>query len=891
MRRRNRIGVRLRMLVQRGRESARLDDELGFHLERQIAENRAAGMSTEEARAAALRAFGNPALLRDQARATWGWASVESLCRDLRCCTRTLWRSPGFAAIAILVMALGIGANIALFTVVRSVLLKPLPYPDPARLITIYENDTDTTHRDPYLPIDAASFWEWQRATRSTAQMAMISPWQQYNVSAQSGQLPEQIDAAWCTWNFFSLLGVDPAYGRGFAESDDRPGAPATVMLANAFWQRRYNGDPGVVGKTIWLDAKPYTVVGVLPRWFVYSGSFGGNSVEVWTPVRHDAPPDLMRTYGDHEFLGIARLLGGATQAALVSRLQALQHRIAIDHAGPAVHNSISARSMLDDAVHNYKTPLYALLAATGCVLLIACMNVAGLLVARAAARSKEMAIRAALGGGRMRLVRERLVESFALCVAGGGVGLLLAWSALQWLVHVRHDMNRVEAIRFDSEVAAFTVGIIAMCAMFAGLVSAMGIGGRHILTHLQESSRAHSGGVARAQLRRVLLVMQVGLTVVLLVGAGLLLKSFQKLRATDIGVPVDNVLTMHFSLPEARYKTPVQQVAFFEQLIGRVRALPGVQAAGLVSTAPGEGWGGDHSMSVVEHPHVAASQEPDLMVRGAEPGYFTAIQLPLLRGRIFTADERLERAHVAVISQSAAQKIFPGEDPIGKHLHDDYGGSNYEIVGVVGDTRWWVSLPPNPTLYWPIYGNDYSFATIVIRSIGASGREVESLAMPVEKVVAGLDPDLPVSDVQTLREAIGKTTVDSEFDSVLVLAFAVIALLLAAAGLYGVLAYLVAQRTTEIGIRIALGSPRERVLWRMLGDGLRPALLGLVLGLAASAAVVKQIQSILYETQPLDPAVLAAVAGTLLAVAALACMAPAWRASRLDPMQALRTE
>ncbi len=376
-------------------------------------------------------------------------------------------------------------------------------------------------------------------------------------------------------------------------------------------------------------------------------------------------------------------------------------------------------------------------------------------------------------------------------------------------------------------------------------------------------------------------------LTVVLLVGAGLLLKSYERLRNAGLGVPEDNVLTMHLSLPEARYKEPFEQIAFFERLIADVRSLPGVQAAGLVSTAPGQGWGGDDIVSVVEHPPLPKGEGFDLMMRGAEPGYFAAIQIPLVHGRIFTSDERLTRAHVALISQSAAQLCFPGEDPIGRHINDGSAGEVYEVVGVVGDARWSISQPVHPTLYKPIYGNGYSVATIVIRS----ARNVETLALPVQKLIGEMDPDLPVSNVMTLRETIGKSTIDSQFDSILVLAFAMIALLLAAVGLYGVLAYLVTLRTGEIGIRIALGAQRQQVLWLMLLDGLRPALLGLILGLGAGAAVVRLIRSMLYETEPLDPAVFFSVTATLLLVAALACLVPALRASTLDPVQALKTK
>jgi predicted permease len=869
------------------KRDADLERELRSDLELEEEEQRNRGLSPGAARQAAIRAFGNPALIREQTRAVWSWNRLEALGHDLRYGLRALRRTPGFTIMAVVVIALGIGANVALFTVVRSVLLKPLPFRDPDRLVLMYEYEPDRPHAMPWLPVDAGSFWEWQQATQSVAQMAMVSPFQGYNVSSEAGKLPEQIDAAWCTGNFLSLLGVQPMLGRDFTAGDDRPDAAATAILSASFWKRRYGADPAIVGKTIWLNAKPYTIIGVLPATFVYAGTFGGGTDQVWTPVRHEAPAWLMQTHGDHEFQVVARLGQGVTLAALESQLSALQKRIKTAHPEPAVHNAAIGRTMLDDAVQTYKTPLYALLAATGCVLLIACMNVAGLLVARAASRNKELAIRAALGGGRWRLMRERLMESMLLSAAGGWLGMLMAWGALTWLVHIRHDMNRVEAIRIDGVVAAFTVSIVLLCAMASGLISALSAGSKNVLAGLQEGSRSHSGGTGRAMLRRVLLALEVGLTVVLLVGAGLLLKSFERLRSADIGVPVDNVLTMRLGLPNARYSDPHKAVAFFEQLIAGVRALPGVSGAGLVTSAPGEGWGGDTGFSIVEHPPMAVGQGLDFMLRGAEPGYFSAIGLPLLQGRVFRQDERLERANVVLISRSAAQQYFPGENPLGKHIKDIGGNGTWEVVGVVGDVRWHIAQAPRPTLYWPIYGNGYTFATVVIRS----PHDVESLALPVQKIVGRLDPDLPVWNVMTLREAVGKSTVDSEFDSILVLGFAAIALVLAAAGLYGVLAFLVTQRTGEIGIRIALGAQRKELLSQVLLDGLRPALFGLAIGLPASAAVVRLIRTMLYETQPLDPAVFAVVGGLLLLVALAACLGPAWRASRLDPMAALRME
>jgi predicted permease len=877
-----------RRFFRREKADSDLIQEIDLFLAEEIDENMARGLSPEEASRQARLKFGNPRQVRESLWQQNTVAFVDSVWHDLKYSFRTLARSPGFTLMAVFVIALGIGANVALFTVVRSVLLNPLPYRDPGQLYTIYEHNQDTKDFNSYLPVAAGSFAEWQKAAQHVAQMAMVSPWHEYNVSAGGGKLPEQVYAAWCSWNFFSTLGVTPTLGRAFTASDDQPGAEATVILSAPFWNRRYSSDPSVLGKKIWLDGKPYTVIGIMPSSFVYSGAYGGSTTQVWTTVGHEASPWLMETFEDHEFLVIARLLPGTTLASLVDHLRSVQRQIKADHASPSIRPSVVGRPMLDDAVHDYKTPLYILLAATGCVLLIACLNVASLLIARTAARGKEMAIRAALGGGRWRLLRERLMESLLLSLAGGGAGLLLAWAALIWLVRTRHDMNRVEAIHIDFVVAAFTVAAIVVCALFSGLISALSADGKQVLAALQESSRTHSASHARASLRRGLLVLEVGLTVMLLVGAGLLLKSYQRFKSVDLGIPADNVLTMKVSLPDGRYEEDTQRVAFFESLIERVRALPGVQAAGLVSAAPGQGWNGnDFFLSVVEHPPVAKGQEMDFMKRGADPGYFAAIQIPLLRGRLFTADERLKRAGVAVISQSGARIAFGAEDPIGKHVMQRGETSSYEIVGVVGDTRWNVSQPMHPTIYCPIYGNGYNFATIVVRST----HDVEALALPVQKIVGELDPDLPVSYVMTLRETIGHAAIGSQFNSVLVLSFAVIALLLAAAGLYGVLAYLVTQRTGEIGIRIALGAQREQVLQLMLLDGLQPALLGLLLGLAGSAAAVHLLRSMLYETEPFDPGVFAIVTATLLVVAALACLVPSWRASRLDPMQALRTE
>ena len=512
-------------------------------------------------------------------------APFENLTRDLRYTVRTLARTPGFTLTAILVMALGIGATTALFTVVRSVLLNPLPYPQSARLVSLYESEAMIHSPSPWMPVAAGVFKEWQRATQGTAQMALVSPWQGYNVSAGGGQLPESITAAWVSWNLFRVLGVAPALGRDFLASDDQPSAQATAILSNSFWKRRFAADPAIVGKTIYLDAKPHTVIGVMPSSFDYPWA----KDQLWTPAGHDAPADLMSAYGDHNFYVTARLAPGATLAGLVSEVDTVERRVKLAHPEPPVHNHAVGRSLLDSTVEDFKTPLYALLAATICVLLIACLNVANLLVARSAARQKDLAIRAALGGTRWRLIREHLTESLALSTAGGALGLLFAWAALAWLQHSKIDIARAQEIHLDWWALAVVIAISTISGVAAGLIPSLGLHAGQLLESLQSSSRSHSGGRSRAQLRKALLTAEVSLTVVLLLGAGLLLKSYQQLRTRDLGSAADNVLTMQFALPDAHYNEPTQKVAFFEQLLARVRALPGVAAAGISSACPGK--------------------------------------------------------------------------------------------------------------------------------------------------------------------------------------------------------------------------------------------------------------------------------------------------------------
>ena len=812
---------------------------------------------------------------------------MKALLHDLRHAFRQLRRTPGFTAMAILVMALGIGANVALFTVVRGVLLKPLPFKDPDQLVMLYEH-TLPGNDFGFNNVAGGMYAAWKAQNRSFSSMGLLQD-NADNLSGSGGQLPETLRSARVSWDLFPTLGVQPAIGRGFVQSDDSPSANGTVVLSWSLWKRRFGGEPSVLNSTVYIDAKPYTVIGIMPAWF----EFPAPTTQLWTPIYHDASQRAISMIDFHFFQAIGRLKPGVSREQATADLSATTLNLHNAHRDlPFVSFAANSRPLLEAIVGPVKRPLYVLLAATACLLLIACLNVANLLVARSAARRKELAVRAALGASHLRLLRQHLLESLLLSVAGGAVGLVAANGAIAWLLRTRQDFARADSIHIDGVIAAFTVGVIAVCALFSGLVSALNAKGNQVLVGLHESSRSHSGGTQRTRLRKVLLAVEVGLTVMLLVGASLLVKSYQRLRATNIGCLTENVLTMGIDLPNAHYKTPgPAPVNFFESLLERVRALPGVEAAGFVTAVPGKGYYGDFDFSIPEHPPTPQGNGLFAIFRYADPGYFAAMGIPILRGHTFDDGQVLDRANEVLISESFAKTFFPNEDPIGKHLRRGHmipGQTDQSvIVGVVGDTRFAIGEQPRPMQYYPIFTGVQNFGTLVVRS----NRDVEQLAVPVQRMIQSMDHDLPVSDVLTMNQLLGKNTIDQSFDTTLLSSFALLSLLLAAVGLFGVLSYVAAQRTSEIGIRIALGAQREQVLRLMLFDGLWPAFIGLALGLAASAATVRLMRTMLYETQPLDPAVFTSVTIALLLVAALACMAPAWRASRLDPMQALRTE
>ena len=864
-----------------------LQRELESDLELEEEDQRERGLSPEEARYAARRAFGNLTLIREQTRAAWSWGWFERLTRDLKYGTRTLLRSPEFAIVSVLVMTLGIGATTSLFTMVRAVVLRPLPFRDSGKLVMLYEHYRHNNGGNGFNAVAPGDYRDWRSQTHGFEDMAAMRGYGAI-LSGVHSELPEVVQSAGGSANLFPLLGVEPAFGRIFTEAEDQPKGEPVVLLTWSLFQRRYAGDPSIIGKQIHLDTVPTTVIGVLPSWFTYPDA----RIQFWQPYAQTFSESDYGIHDGHQSEVVARLKPDVSAEAATREVSALQYRIHLAYASKPVAEDVWSRPMIDDLVRGVKTQMLALLCAVGCMLLIACLNVSNLLVARAAARRKEVAIRGSLGGGRLALIREQMIESLLICAAGGCLGLLLSLTSTRWLASNWRNLPRAETVHVDGWVFGFASALVLITGLLAGLVPAVTSTGKGLLTALQESARSAGFSASRARLRKTMLALEIALTVVLLVSAGLLFKSFLHLRLADLGCRTDHVMTMKFGLPEIQYNTPDKVVAFHESLLERVRRLPGVRGAALVSAAPGTGPHGDRVFTILERPAPSYSLQYDAMTLVADPQYFSVMQIPLLRGRVFTEHERLGNTHYIVVSKQFADRFLPGIDPIGKHVRSgwDTDVENYEIIGEVGDTVYDVTKPVEPTMYFPILSgipNRTSEATLVAYTSG----DPLAMSIPIQRQISALEPELPVYDALTMDQILGKSTASQGFAANLVLAFAALSLLLAAVGLYGVLSYLVTQRVSEIGIRVALGAQREQILRLVLFDGLRPALLGMILGLTASAGTTQLIRSMLYGTAPYDPTVIAAVILTLLSIALIACVFPAWRASRLNPMQALRMD
>jgi predicted permease len=799
--------------------------------------------------------------------------------RDIRYALRTLGRSRGMSLAAILVLALGIGANSAIFTVVRAVLLAPLPYRDPGRLVRLYERDV--VNPTLFNVVSAANFYDWRAAATSFESMAYYGEWQA-SLAPSDGSLPESLYGAICDAGFFPTLGVPPALGRTFREDEDRPNADRVVVISNALWRRRFAGEPSAIGSSIRLDGEMHTVIGVMPAAFAYPDA----STQIWLPVGRMLHPRYRQMRGNHRFSAIARLKPGVSIERARADLDGIARRIKQQYPDVLTGKGANVAALADRMVSGVRPMLLVLLGAVACVLLIACVNVGNLLLARAVAARREISIRAALGASRARIARQFLTESVLLALSGAAAGILLARVGTAVLIKMAGYIPRIETVRVNETVLAFTAAVTVLTGIALGLVPAF-LSSRGALSQgMHEGGRSSTSSRGARIVRDTVIAFQVALSLVLLIGAGLMLKSFANLRAVDPGFVPDRLLTIRFGLPSQRYKAPAQIAGFYRDLLDRVRVMPGVSTAALVTVPPLGGHFMDNVFTIEGRPPLPNGHFLDAVVRAADPDYFRAAGIPIRRGRVFTAAEWLAAADKAVITESMAAAFFPNEDPIGKRLRLNPRQS-YEIVGIVGDTRQNLAALPEPTMYFPLFEGDTSFAALMIRAAG----DPNLLSLPVQKEMRRLDADLPAVTVKTMDEMIWGGTQQNRFGLTLIGIFAALAVIMAAIGLYGVLAYTIGRRTGELGVRIALGASGSNITQLIVWQGLKPALAGVVAGIAGGLACARFLKTMLYEVTPTDPEVLAAVAMFLLAIALGACVIPALRASRTDPLVALRTE
>ncbi len=799
--------------------------------------------------------------------------------REIRYALRTLARNRGLSLAAILVFALGIGANSAIFTVVRAVLLAPLPYADPDRLVQLYERDVIGTN--PTNIVSAPNFYDWKARSRSFESMGYYGEWQA-SFSPSDGGLPENLTGTICDSGFFPTLGVQPALGRTFNAEDDRTDAARVAVINYALWQRRFSGSPAVLGSSIRLDGELHTVIGVMPKGFDYPTS----SVQVWLPVGRQLNPNFRTQRGNHRFYVLGRLLNGVTVQQARTEVDGIAARIKEEHPAELTGKGGNVITLADRVVSRVKPMLLLLLGAAACVLLIACVNVCNLLLARAVGARGEVAIRLALGASPGRIVRQFLTESLLLSFIGAGLGLVLARFGTDVLINMAGYIPRIETARMNGDVLAFATLIAILTGIAVGVFPALTSSMTGLKQMMHEATRSATAGRGRRFFRDGLIAVEIALSLMLLVGAGLMLKAFAHLRAVDPGFVPHRILTIRFSLPAQRYKTPEQIASFYRELLSRVRTAPGIQSASIVTVPPLGGHFMDNTFTVDGRPPMPPGQFMYAVVRAADPEYFKSVGTRLLRGRVFTETDRLDAADKAVITEGMAAAYFSGEDPIGKRIRLS-DRESYEIVGIVADSRQNLASPAEPMMYFPLLKGAFSFATLMVRASG----DPNSLSLPLQKEMRNLEPDLPAVTVRSMDEMMFGSTQQNRLGLTLIALFAVLAVILASVGLYGVLAYSVGQRTGELGVRIALGADTPKIARLILWQGLKPASAGIVLGLAGSLAATRLVQTMLYDVNPSDPIVLAGVVVLLLMITLVACFVPAWRATRIDPVTALHAE
>ena len=809
---------------------------------------------------------------------------MDSLLQDIRYAIRVCVRTPGFTAVAVLALALGIGANTAIFTIVNAVLLERLPFRDPNGIVALWEENARRPGRSNV--VGPSQFVRWGERSTSFERMAAFVD---TRANLTGGGNPEEVIVQNVTAGFFPILGVSPLIGRPFSDSENTDPQSSVVILSADFWQRRFGGDPNVIGRTIQLNARPQTVVGVMPpdfRLLIKVGSQSGKPADLWRPMVFAADA---RDFGGRYLESIARLKPGVSVRQAQAELSSIASALATETPQRNANWGARVIPLHDELSEEYRRALLILAGAVAFVLLIACANVANLLLARGAARQREIAIRAALGAARGRVVRQLLTESFVLAVLGGAVGLLVARWGLEILLAMSPvDLTTAGHVGLSYPVLAFTATVSLITALVCGLAPAFEGSRADVQEALKDGARQVGGGVRHRRMRQTFVVSEIALAVVLLVGAGLMLRSFSSLRRVDPGYSTTNILTMRLQLPGAKYRDDAQRIRFFQDATARIQELPGVHAVGAVSYLPLAGLGAGTSFTIEGQPPPPPGQDYVTNVSVCDNGFLQTMQVPLIRGRLFSEREMREKSNVVVVSESLVRTYFPHENPIGKRLSIVMSDPVVptEIIGVVGDVKFQdLTTAPRPTTYWPHPQLAYGTMTLTVRTAS----DALALAPSVERAIRTLDKDQPVSDVRTMSQWVAKSLAQARFSSTLLAIFAGLAMLLAAIGIYGVMSYTVGQRTSEIGIRLALGAEARDILTMIVGSAMRLTALGLAVGVVLALALTRTLTTLLYETAGTDPLTFGAVVITLGAVALLASYLPARRAARVAPVEALR--
>jgi putative ABC transport system permease protein len=824
---------------------------------------------------------------------------MNTFLQDIKYGIRMLLRSPGFTAIAVLTLALGIGANTAIFSVINSVLLQPLPFKNPAQLVSLRESESSPGD----FPLDGADYLDWQKLNKTFSSMSIFNYPHGYNASGAGEAEAAAVQPTQA--NFFETLGVQPLFGRAFAAGEDVAGKNHVVILSYTFWQRHFGGQRDALGKTVRLNDEPYTVIGVMPRWYNYPGD-----IDLWIPM--DMNSTMMHNRGSHWANAIGRVKDGVTIAqarADLLRVSAYLNKTYRSPTDQDVHSLIYP--LKDRLVGQSSSALLFLLGAVALVLLVACANIANLLLARATARQREMAVRAALGAGRWRLARQMLTESIVLSLSGAALGLIGAvWGVAILQNAETAPVPRINPISVNVTVLLFTIGVSLLVGVLFGLAPALQCSHLDLSEELKSSANAVVSSTSSGRaLRNTLIVVEIAVCLALLVGAGLLLRSFARMRSADIGVQTSNVLTMNLNLPDSKYSTAPMREQFIEQLQSRVAQIPGVVHAALsTEIAIIGGSNGYVKIPGVTNPKL---QNQLVEVNSITPDYFQTFGIPFIEGRNFTPQDIKRDADVStqvdalykaakdpskvqipptltqvvVINQAMAKLFWPNQDALGKTYSGD-GGPTSIIIGIVGNERQWgITEPSLPENYFPL--TDTDGATFSIKTSVAPG----SVLGAVRGVVRGLDPDLALFHVRTMDEIVAEGMTSATTETLLLGIFAALALVLASVGLYGVMSYLVTQRTHEIGIRMALGAQHGDVLRMVIAQGAKLVGIGVVIGIAAALGLTQLLSTALYGVTATDPGTYVAVSALLVVVAMLACYIPAHRAARVDPMVALRYE